>query len=462
VTGLADGTLSRTRLLAYGVTGLPLAALGLPLYVYLPAFYAETVGVAAAAVGIVLLAARLFDVLTDPLVGWLSDRWPDAAWRRRGPMLVGAPLLLVGIEQLFRPGAETGAAGLLLWTVVAYLGWTLISIPYLAWGAELSDRYHERTRVAAAREGFVIAGTLAALAVPALAGVAADPAGTLAVMAQWLWWGLPLALLLTLVRVPATPAPAVEQPSWRDGARLLAGNRPLRRLLLAYVVNGTANGLPATLFVLFVAHVLQARDLTGPLLALYFVAGVAALPAWVWLARRIGKRRAWTASLLLASLSFVWVPLLGPDDAVLFGVICVLSGLCLGADLALPASIQADVVGIDQAAGGGSRAGLLFGLWGMATKLALALAVGIAFPLLDLAGFDAGGGNESGPLLALALLYGGLPVVLKLLVVPLLRGLDATVPTHTYPAGEDHATTPAPLDPPADGRPGGRLQQHEA
>jgi len=459
---VADGTLSRSRLLAYGVTGLPLAALGLPLYVYLPAFYAESMGVAATAVGIALLAARLFDVLTDPVAGWLSDRWPDAGWRRRGPMLIGAPVLLIGIEQLFRPGAEAGAAYLLLWAVVAYLGWTLVSIPYLAWGAELSDRYHERTRVAAAREGFVIAGTLAALVLPALAGVAADPAGTLAVMAQWLWWVLPLALVLTLARVPAAPAPAVERTSWREGARLLAANRPLRRLLLAYVVNGTANGLPATLFLLFVAHVLQARELTGPLLALYFVAGVAALPAWVWLAGRVGKRRAWTASLLLASLSFVWVPLLGPGDAVLFGVICVLSGLCLGADLALPASIQADVVGIDQAAGGGSRAGLLFGLWGMATKLALALAVGIAFPLLDLAGFDAGGTTGGGPLLTLALLYGGLPVVLKLLVVPLLRGLDATVPPPTHPTGDDDATTPAPLATDAGRRPAGRLQQHEA
>jgi Na+/melibiose symporter-like transporter len=308
----------------------------------------------------------------------------------------------------------------------------------------------------------VIVGTLAALALPALAGVAADPAGTLAVMAQWLWWALPIALLLTLTRAPTAPAPAVERPSWREGARLLARNRPLRRLLLAYVVNGTANGLPATLFVLFVAHVLQARELTGPLLALYFVAGVGALPAWVWLARRVGKRRAWTASLLLASLSFVWVPLLGPGDAVLFGLICVLSGLCVGADLALPASLQADIVGIDQAAGGGSRAGLLFGLWGMATKLALALAVGIAFPLLDLAGFDAGGANGSGPLLALALLYGGLPVVLKLMAVPLLRGLDTTLPNPAHPAGDDHATTPAPLVPDAGRRAAGRLQQHEA
>jgi Na+/melibiose symporter-like transporter len=457
---MAEGALGRGRLLAYGITGLPLAALGLPLYVYLPAFYAEGVGLAAAVVGLALLGARLFDVLTDPLAGWLSDRWASPLWRRRGPMLLGAPLLLIGVERLFRPEAGAGGAHLLGWALVAYFGWTLIAIPYSAWGAELSERRHERTRVAAAREGFVILGTLAALAVPAIAGVAADPAGTLAVMADLLWWALPAALLLTVALAPPGPVATIRRPPWREGLRLIARNRPLRRLLFAYVVNGTANGLPATLFVLFVAQVLEARDLTGPLLALYFAAGIVALPAWVGLARRIGKARAWTASLLLACLSFVWVPLLGPGDAWAFAAICVLSGLCLGADLALPASIQADVVALDREAGGGDRAGLFFGLWGMATKLALALAVGIAFPLLDLAGFDAGGANSAGALLALALLYGGLPVALKLLVVPLLWRLDTPISTHSTSGGLD-ALVPKTVAAGSGGGPGGRLRQHE-
>ena len=457
---MVEGALGRGRLLAYGITGLPLAALGLPLYVYLPAFYAEGMGLAAAVVGAALLAARLFDVLTDPLAGWLSDRWPSAAWRRRGPILVGAPLLLLGVEQLFRPEAGAGGAYLLGWALMAYLGWTLVAIPYSAWGAELSTRRHERTRIAAAREGFVILGTLAALAVPAVAGVAADPAGTLAVMAEWLWWVLPVAVLLTVALVPSGPVVATRRLPWRAGLRLIGQNRPLRRLLLAYVVNGTANGLPATLFVLFVAQVLQAREMTGPLLALYFAAGIGALPAWVWLARRLGKARAWSASLVLACLTFVWVPLLGAGDVWPFAVICALSGLCLGADLALPASIQADVVALDRDAGGGDRAGLFFGLWGMATKLALALAVGIAFPLLDLVGFVANGENSAEALLALALLYGGLPVLLKLAVVPLLRRLDAPVTPPSTP-GDPDALVDTTLAAGAGGGPRGRLRQHE-
>jgi len=452
------------RLLAYGVTGLPLAALGLPLYVYLPAFYAEGLGVAATAVGVALLAARLLDVVTDPVAGWLSDRWPTGAWRRKGLMLLGAPLLLVAVEQLFRPPAGAEAAHLLIWSVVAYLGWTLIAIPYAAWGAELSDAPHGRTRVAAAREGFVIAGTLAALVIPAVAGVAADPGGTLAVMAQWLWAALPLALLLTLTGVPAIPVRSAVRPRWNDALRLLAANRPMRRLVAAYLLNGTANGLPATLFLLFVGHVLVAREQTGLLLAVYFAAGILALPAWVRLARRRGKLTAWNASLLLAALTFAWVPLLGPGDVAAFLVISVLSGLSLGADLALPASIQADLVEADRAAGGGERAGLLFGLWGMTTKLALALAVGLAFPLLDLAGFAADRAvNPPEALLALAFLYGGLPVLLKLAALAMLRRLAQDLPPHPSTGDDDDAAKAA--RPAGAGRPDadpGRVRQREA
>ena len=132
-------------------------------------------------------------------------------------MLAGVPLLLLGVDKLFRPEAGADGGYLLLWALVAYLGWTLVAIPYSAWGAELSDLRHERTRIAAAREGFVILGTLAALAIPAAAGVAADPTGTLALMAEWLWWVLPAAALVALSLVPAAPASVVRRPTWREG-----------------------------------------------------------------------------------------------------------------------------------------------------------------------------------------------------------------------------------------------------
>jgi len=452
--------LSWTQLLAYGVTGLPLAALGLPLYVYLPAFYTEGLAVGAAVVGAALLVARLLDVVTDPLAGWLSDRWPRGRARRKGLVLLGVPLLLLGVEQLFRPTAPVDGIYLAWWAIVAYLGWTLVAIPYTAWGAELTDDYHGRTTVSATREAFVILGTLGAIVLPTLVGVAGDPAATLDIMATALWVALPVAVLVTVAWVPVRAA-APPRQRWAVGFRVLVDNAPMRRLLLAYVLNGIANGLPATLFILFVAHVLEARDLTGPLLALYFAAGVAGLPLWIWLARRMDKHRAWAVSLWLASASFLAVPLLGAGDAAAFAVICALSGLCLGADLAVPASIQADMVEADRQLGGDERAGLLFGIWGMATKLSLALAVGIALPVLDLAGFDAhAAANGDDALLTLAILYGGLPVALKVGAGLLMWGFRGTLRPVEGGTSDENATDHGRAGP--GGRLAGRLHEHES
>jgi glycoside/pentoside/hexuronide:cation symporter, GPH family len=426
-----DTRVRASVLLAYGLPGLPLAVLGLPLYVYLPAFYAETFGLGLAAVGAALLVARLFDVLTDPLIGHLSDHTRSRLGRRRTWILAGAPLLLVGATLLFVPVGTPGIAYLLVLSLLTYLGWTLVALPYTAWGAELSPHYHQRSRIAASREGFVIAGTLLAAAAPVLLGHGQNTAATLASLSIWLWLLIPVSLAVLFVRVQE-PARRRAPVAWSEGWLILAGNRPFKRLLLAYVLNGTANALPATLFLLFTGHVLGAPDMAGMLLLIYFAAGVLSLPLWLRLARTTSKHRAWTISMLWACAVFLWVPFLSEGQIWAFAVICLLSGLSLGVDLALPSAIQADVVDLDTARGGGERAGVFFGLWGMATKLALALAVGIAFPLLQLAGFEAGAENSPGALLWLALLYAGLPVLLKFAALALMWRFPIDAGSHAH------------------------------
>ncbi len=411
--------ITTTRLVAYGLPGLPLAVLGLPLYVYLPSFYAETLGVGLTAVGAALLLARVWDVVSDPLVGIWSDHTNLPFGRRRGMMLLGAPVVMVSVYALFVPSQSVGASYLLLWSVVVYLGWTMITLPYSAWGAELSEEYHQRTRITAVREGFALGGTVLALTLPALFALEVPSQSAMKLLSTLVLVLLPFSLLLAVLVMPE-PRRHLVFPAWRTGLRVVLKNRPFIRLFAAYVLNGMANGIPATLFILFVTHVLQTRDLVGPLLVLYFLAGVAALPLWLRIARRFNKHRVWAASMLWASAVFVWVPFLSEGDAGLFIVICILSGLSLGVDMALPASMQADVVDHDQRLGGGGRTGLFFGLWGMGTKLALALAVGVSFPLLDMAGFKATGDNSDQALLALSLLYGLLPVMVKLFAVRLV------------------------------------------
>lgn len=414
-------------LIAYGLPAFPAAMLGLPLLLYLPTFYATDVGLGFAAVGGVLLVVRLWDVVTDLLVGWGSDRLPARFGRRRTWLIAALPVAVISVWFLFRPPPGASSVYFALAAFVAYLGWTMMTIPHQAWGAELSADYGERSRVMAARETAGLVGVLVTAALPTLlpalgwaspdASEAALSLGAVAVAVAVL---LPVAGIVFLAVVPEPPRPATPPPDWRAAMRLMAGNAPFRRLLASYLFNGIANGLPATLFLLYVTHVLVLPDFLGWFLVAYFGAGIVGIPLWLQYARRYGKHRTWCLAMLFACLVFAMVPALGPGDAVGFLAICLATGLAFGADLALPPSMQADVVDVDTAAGGDRRTGLYFALWGMATKLALALAVGIAFPLLDVIGFAAAHGSPAGALFGLTLLYAALPVAFKLVAVALM------------------------------------------
>jgi Na+/melibiose symporter-like transporter len=416
-------------LVAFGLPALPAAAFGLPLLLYLPAFYAVDLGLGFTVVGAVILAARLLDVAVDPLIGWASDRVHTPYGRRRPWLIASLPPVLLAAAFLFRPEAPVSAGGFLFWAFAGYLGWSLMTIPHQAWGAELSGDYAERNRVMAAREIFGLLGVVLAAAIPTLLAVLAldDPkrseAGdALSALAWLVTLLLPLSglLLVAVVPEPARVAGAVASAGWRAGSKLLSGNRPFRLLLVSYLFNGIANGLPATLIVLYVTHVLRLEAYLGVFLIAYFAAGILGMPLWLKLARRHGKHRTWGLAMIFTCAAFALVPLLGPGDFHGYLAVCLATGLAFGADLTLPASMQADVVDVDTEAGGDQRTGLYFALWAMATKLALALAVGIAFPLLDLLGVQVDGSSPEATRLGLGMLYAALPVAFKVVAIILM------------------------------------------
>ena len=171
ITPRAD-QLATPGLLAYGLPALPLAAAALPIYVHLPNLYGGVLGMNLALLGAVLLAARLADALIDPLLGALADRW------RRPQIQIGAGMLLLVAGSLlaFHPPADSEWlwAWLALSLVPLYLGYSLASINHLAWGSLLGASPHERTRVAAWREGFGLAGVIAASLLPMLLATRID------------------------------------------------------------------------------------------------------------------------------------------------------------------------------------------------------------------------------------------------------------------------------------------------
>ncbi len=420
------------RLIAYALPSFALAMPMIPAFVFLPAYYGAALGLSVA--GFALFIARGLDVIIDPVVGVLSDRW-TSRWGRRKPWIVfGALIGGISIVQLFQPPSDVTPAYLIFWSVSLYFGWTLIQVPYTAWGAELSSNYDERTRITSAREGVTIIGILAAGAVPAVAsnfgGTEQEAYAAISWMAVIV--GGPLIAFM-LWRVPDHAPPAnstgqndLTQPFLEECRRLLA-NRPFTRLLSAWFINGLATGIPASLFLLYLEHALQADTAERSILTLvYFFSAIVAIPGWLFLSRVLGKHRAWCVAMIAACLAFVWVPLLGPGEVFAFGVICLITGMSLGADLALPPALQADVVDYDTLRSGRHRAGLFFALWGMSTKLAFAFAVGIALPSVAFFGFNTDGNNDASAIFAISATYALGPVLLKVIAIFMIWGFPIT------------------------------------
>jgi GPH family glycoside/pentoside/hexuronide:cation symporter len=406
---------SRGSLVAYGVLGLPFAMAALPVYVYLPKFYGEHIGVPIGVLGALLLVLRIADAVVDPLLGALTDR----ARTRKGPIALAAPFLAVGMVALFSPPVSQGV-GAIAWLAgslaLVYAAFSLATIAHGAWGAEITNDPVGRTRVTATRETFALAGVVIASIAPAwLGGGDGDAAGLWRF--AWLFViALAGCLFVNLALSPAAPTPDAARPGVFADLLAPLADPHFRRLFAVFVANGIASSIPATLVLFFIADVLHAEARQGMFLALYFVAAAAGMPLWVRATARYGKVRAWLAAMILAIAAFAWAALLGPGDVVAFAAICIVSGLAFGADLALAPALLADVVGRD---GRMHATGAYFGLWTFATKMNLALAAGIALPLLGALGYVPGAGDGSAQG-ALAWVYAGLPSVLKLAAVAAL------------------------------------------
>jgi Na+/melibiose symporter-like transporter len=394
--------------LRYGALGFALAFVALPLYVSLPAHYAAEYGVPLAALGALLLAARLFDALVDPWIGRFCDRLLNGAPGRVQVLTAAAAaLLLGGFVGLFFP-LPRALTPLLVWCggflLLTYLGYSGLSVLHQAWGARLGGDGLQQTRVVAWREGLALAGVITASLLPSLVGLAATALA------------LAAALVLGLILLNSAPRAAAKAVEHTPAG--LAWQTPgFARLLAVFLLNGIAAAIPATLLLFFVRDRLQTPDAAGLYLAAYFIAAAASLPLWLKVVARIGQARAWGAAMVLAVLAFGWTALLGAGDQLGFTLVCVASGAALGADVAIPGAMLARVI---QKAGLEGRAeGAFFGWWNAANKLNLALAAGLALPLLQALGY-APGERSPQALQALGLAYCLLPCLLKLAAAALL------------------------------------------
>ncbi len=392
--------------LAYGLLGLPLAFVALPLYVILPNHYAREFGVPLATLGAILLGARLFDAVIDPLLGRVSDRLfarSPADVLKLGAL--AAVVLALGFALLFFPLVKTPGA-LVAWAsvmlVVTYAAYSFLSVSHQSWGAMLGGNEAQRSRIVAWREGLGLVGVVMASITPVALGLPATTAlFFIALVMGWLAW------------TRAVQPVAKKDTAVTPGAVWLPFKHSnFKRLLLVFMLNGTASAVPATLVLFFIQDRLQAPSSMEPLfLGSYFLTAALSIPLWLAVVKRIGLAKAWLAGMALSMAVFVWATQMASGQTTAFLIICALSGVALGTDLALPGAMLAGVI---QSNGDSGKAeGAYFGWWNFATKLNLALAAGLALPLLGVFGY-APGVRTPEALNALVIAYCVLPCILKL------------------------------------------------
>ena len=389
---MAGERLTRKELFIYA---LPMAASSLqsvPFTGYLAGFYSTEMGLPLALVGLAISVTRISDIFTDIILGMLSDRL-RTRWGRRKPMIAaGLPLAALATWMLFVP--QTGASVLHLfgWIIVFNLAISMLEVPYGAWGAELSTDYHERTRATGWRTTAVTVGALLCLSIPfILQQNGHDGTGTalllfagLYVFLQPLFY-LPL-LILGRERPPRNSAG--RGPSFRESIAILWGSSAFRILSLGLLlfVGGKAVGQALNLIV--ISEVVNARHLFPTMLVLENVCGLAAVPAWMWLARRFGKQIAMLWAALWSGLWSMPLFFLGQGDGWLFVGIIAMRAISLTAWVILIPSMTADAVDVDTLAAGRERTGVFFGAIGFSAKAAGAMGILIGTSLPALAGFQ--------------------------------------------------------------------------
>lgn len=406
------------NLMRYGFIAMPMSFAGLPLYIHMPDFYTREFGIHIGVLGIILLAIRLFDAVQDPVIGYIADRQSS---HRLLVIMTGVVALMMGMAGLsFGPLLDMNPS---LWfavfMILATTGFSLISININMIGGFWRDDNGQRARISAWREAFGLVGLLCAALLPTAAQLQVSVADSFILLfavfaALMTIAGYLFIRFMNDVDITPNKDTKKDRPVFALLSILKGREKAFFGLcFLSYL----AASLPAALVLFFIRDYLNAEELAGLFLVLYFISGAIFIGLWVKLSRRYGLYKTWFFAMILAVITFMFAAFLEPGDVVLYGIICVLSGLALGADLALPPAIIAERISESKQE---KQATQYYAVLAFLPKVAMAIAAGVSFVVLGHYGFEAGAENNEISLDALLYSYAVAPCFIKIAAIFIL------------------------------------------
>ncbi len=438
--------------LAYGLPAIAGAGMAIPIAIHMTKFYSDNVGVALGFIALGQAFARAFDAISDPLMGWISDRTRTRWGRRRPWIALGAPLAAGFFVMLFSPpegiGPLAGAAWFATAIFLFFVLNTIYGIPHYGLGPELTSDYHERTSLFAWRDGAALFGTMLAAAGPSILAGALKRRGmegAAAERAAFFWFSLVMAVLLVglywwlVLRVRENPDYYTRRPNpFVPGVRRVLRNRPFRVLLGCYLASSVTGAIPGIFLPFYLQYVLGLEnwlERTGPLLLVYFGSGFLSIPLWLALARRFGKRDVWVWHYVVgasASLSLYFLPVVFPGEAAVLPLYLILvwAGTGFSSGQFLAPSMQADVIDYDELHTGKRREAQYGALWAMATKFAVIPSASIPLAILAAVGFERNQVQSETVVWTIRAIYGLAPSSMALLAMLLSIRFPMTEAVH--------------------------------
>lgn len=409
-----------TSIMAYALPTVATQFVYTSFTTVLPGVYVKYYGLSAAAVASALLLTRVFDAVSDPLIGYLSDRTNSPIGRRKPWLAVGALVTALAIWQVTSPGStENIALYFTLWSIIFYLGWTMIEIPHTAWGSELTTDYHARNRVFFVRTLFAIVGPLTFAAVPLLiaAPTTEMTPQVMSAVAMVFIALAPVCIGPALLLAPTARQVARTQPATglRDAVLAIGSNRLFWRLFAVFLTGGFAAGINGTLQFIYVDTYLELGEQLPYAMGAMMIAALVGLPLWFLALRIIDKHHAWAASLAMASVWVLAPAMLWPGDDSFVPFLIMSAGLALssGAGAMVPFALLGDVVDYDDWKHGSNRAGAYYSVFMFGVKLNAALGGSVAFALIAWFGYDAAAAtNTAGAINGLKMTYAVIPALL--------------------------------------------------
>ena len=384
------GRLSLPTILTFSVVTIPLSSLGLALGIFLPRYFASHLGVSLAVVGSAFFAVRMIDIPVDPVLGVLMDRTRTRIGRYRVWLLIGAPILMLAVHQLFMAKAEIGEAYLIIWLLVLYLGTSISGLAQGAWSAMLATDYNERSRLFGITSMVSVAASVAVLAIPVIP-TGLSEAQDVTVMG-WLAIGLaPLCVGLVAWRVREPVAADVPSRRFPLGDYLAIAAKPeILRLFFAQACLTLGPGWMSALYLFFFKDVLGFPvGVSSGLLILYILAGVVGAPTTAWISARFSKHRTLFVTTTAYSLGLCTIFLLPRGHFFITAPVMLWCGFMASGFGLLISSMTADVgdeVKLDQ---GKQRMSLIYSVIGLAAKIAGAFSFALSFGLLAAVGYNA-------------------------------------------------------------------------